>query len=606
MPGFIDSLSNMLGTAADAAIATGKYSAANAKMAAQMADAFVQVNQFNRGFDDYIGKQEALIGAYAKLNNSTLVLEKRNKDLQEGFRLTSTQTAKLAQSILSFQDGLGATSKQMATYAVNIKKMLPLYTQYGKENDRQYKGMLRIQDMLTTNMGLTAQSAEAFTLYTSKMGENADKYLYLGEEIQNVLKANADAVAGANKDAFDTVDYMQQVIEGIASAGSEVQLQYGKLPGNLELATLKATALGFSLDDLAQSGEQLLNIESSIGDELEYQLLSGRRLVDQQSGDSLTNMYRQATLMGDMSKQADTLNTILEQEGETLENNLFARQQMSKLLGIDEAQLSKALQKKKLLESDSNLKVLMNLDGTAFSDAVENMKKQGEISDEQYKQLKKSTDTRGTEDILKQQLVLQFEQTAVMKAMLTTEQAALVEANKQAILDDKNMEKFQAALIDFATLDAAAPAFVGRGAAAEAVATVQSGAQTLSLNTADLATSNVMTVTANNNATETEDVMIPPGGSAPIISAPAGTFVLDPQDTILAGTDPSLQNPTTVNDINNNTATTVNNINNNTPATGDNLSAVMMQVGRMIVAAINSKGSGVFGATTLNGPYYEG
>ena len=100
--------------------------------------------------------------------------------------------------------------------------------------------------------------------------------------------------------------------------------------------------------------------------------------------------------------------------------------------------------------------------------------------------------------------------------------------------------------------------------------------------------------------------MIPPGGSAPIISAPAGTFVLDPQDTILAGTDPSLQNPTTVNDINNNTATTVNNINNNTPATGDNLSAVMMQVGRMIVAAINSKGAGVFGATTLNGPYYEG
>ena len=73
MPGFIDSLSNMLGTAADAAIATGKYSAANAKMAAQMADAFVQVNQLNRGFDDYIGKQEALIGSYAKLNNSTLV-----------------------------------------------------------------------------------------------------------------------------------------------------------------------------------------------------------------------------------------------------------------------------------------------------------------------------------------------------------------------------------------------------------------------------------------------------------------------------------------------------------------------------------------------------
>lgn len=586
MPNLIDSIKNFAGTAADAAIATGKYQWSNVQMAGAMADAFVQVNQLNRGFDDYIGKQESLIDSYAKLNNSTLVLEKRNKDLQDGFRLTSTQTAKLAQSILSFQDGLGATSKQMATYAVNIKKLLPLYTQYGKENDRQYKGMLRIQDMLTTNMGLSAQSAEAFTMYTSKMGENADKYLYLGEEIQNVLKANADAVAGANKDAFDTVDYMQQVIEGIASAGSEVQLQYGKLPGNLELATLKATALGFSLDDLAATGQDLLNIESSIGDELEYQLLSGRRLVDQQSGESLTNMYRQATLMGDMSKQADVLNSILETEGETLENNLFARQQMSKLLGIDEAQLSKALQKKKLLESDANLKVLMNLDGTAFSDAVENMKKQGDITDEQYKQLKKSTDTRGTEDILKQQLVLQFEQTAIMKAMLTTEQATLVETNKQAILDDKNMEKFQAALVDFASIDEAGAAFVGRGAAYEVKETVNKGAKVTSFDETGFRQSNVMSTTA----LEKEDVMIPPGGSAPIISAPAGTFILDPQDTILAGTDPSLQNPTT-----------------SASAGGENnLSAVMMQVGRMIVAAIKSNGPGVFGATTLNGPYYEG
>ena len=190
-----------------------------------------------------------------------------------------------------------------------------------------------------------------------------------------------------------------------------------------------------------------------------------------------------------------------------------------------------------------------------------------------------------------------------MKAMLTTEQAALVEANKQAILDDKNMEKFQAALIDFASLKEAAPAFVGRGAAAEVIATGKKGAETVSLDSTSLATSDDMKTI---DTKEMQDVMIPPGGSAPIISAPAGTFVLDPQDTILAGTDPSLQNPTTVNDINNNTTTTVNNINNNTPATGDNLSAVMMQVGRMIVAAINSKGSGVFGATTLNGPYYEG
>ena len=596
MPGLYDSLVN-LGTAVfDSTKGFARYRAANVAMAKALADNYGGVNQLNRGLDEYIGQQENLLDSYSKQMNATLVLEKRNKALQESFGINSVAAAQLSQTLMKMQEVVGGTQEQMSEYAGNIKKMLPLYTQFNKQNDGQYRSMLRIQHVITTNMQLTAAQAEAYTLYTSKAGESAETYLMLGEKLKEVLSTKM----GVDKDVLDTTDYMRQIVEGIAEAGSEVQLQYGKLPGNLEIATLKSKALGFSLDDLAGTGEQLLNIESSIGDELEYQLLSGRRLVDQQSGESLTNMYRQATLMGNMSQQGDIMNTILEQEGETLENNLFARQQMSKLLGIDEAQLSKALQKKKLLQSDSNLKVLMNLEGTAFSDAVENMKKQGDISDEQYKQL---TDTRGTEDILKQQLVLQFEQTAVMKAMLTTEQAALVEANKQAILDDKNMEKFQAALIDFASLKEAAPAFVGRGAAAEVIATGKKGAETVSLDSTSLATSDDMKTI---DTKEMQDVMIPPGGSAPIISAPAGTFVLDPQDTILAGTDPSLQNPTTVNDINNNTATTVNNINNNTPATGDNLSAVMMQVGRMIVAAINSKGSGVFGATTLNGPYYEG
>jgi len=42
-----------------------------------------------------------------------------------------------------------------------------------------------------------------------------------------------------------------------------------------------------------------------------------------------------------------------------------------------------------------------------------------------------------------------------------------------------------------------------------------------------------------------------------------------------------------------------------TTANSDNLSAVMMQVGRMIVAAINSRGSNVFGSTSMNSSYYS-
>jgi hypothetical protein len=47
--------------------------------------------------------------------------------------------------------------------------------------------------------------------------------------------------------------------------------------------------------------------------------------------------------------------------------------------------------------------------------------------------------------------------------------------------------------------------------------------------------------------------------------------------------------------------------NGGAPAGGnDNLAAIMLQVGRMIVSAINDKGSNVFGATSMNSGYYQG
>ena len=142
----------------------------------------------------------------------------------------------------------------------------------------------------------------------------------------------------------------KMITEGIAEAGADIQLQYGRLPGSLEQATIKASRLGLKLEDLAGAGESLLDIESSIGKELEYQLLTGRQLTNDQN-QSLTNLYREATLRGDANEQANILNDIVAKEGKTLENNLFARKQMADLLGLQEQQLAGAIQKQKLLDS---------------------------------------------------------------------------------------------------------------------------------------------------------------------------------------------------------------------------------------------------------------
>ena len=484
------------------------------------------------------------------------VFETRNKEINKTFGIQSKFAAQLSMTYQKMANDLKVFSGEQAiAYGISIRKMLPMYKQEGKENDKKMKNLMAIQHVLTTNMGLTEEEAANYSMYASKAGENA-------ASLMEVAKKAAE-LAG---DTDGSLGYMKMITEGIAGLGADLQLQYGRLGGNLEIAVLKANKLGFELEDIAAAGDQLLNIESSIGDELEYQLLSGKRLVDQKSGKSLTNMYREATLMGDMTKQADALNTILEQEGETLENNLFARKQMSQLLGIDEASIARALQKKKLLEKEG-LTTLMNLDGGELMAAATQMMKNGEINEDQLKEIAKVADTRTTEDIAQAQLEIAAEQLAVMRQSLTYEQAANVINVRDAILT----EKLTGQLVEFA-------ADGGRGMALQTKERY------------DIATGVGTKVGTGYNqvqATNVKDVVIPPGGSAPIISAPAGTFILDPQDTIMAGTN-LLPN-------------------GGAPGGGnDNLAAIMLQVGRMIVSAINDKGSNVFGATSMNSGYYQG
>ena len=398
----------------------------------------------NRGLDDQIGFNQELITTYVGLAAKSMVFEARNKELNKTFGINSMSAAKLSMTIHTLANEQGFSGAQAIKYAGSIKKLLPSLEQQGKEHVKTYESLQRIQHVLTTNLGLTEAATEAYTLYASKNGENADATLQFASSLATVLH-----------DEDGTMGYMKQAIEGIAEAGAETQLQFGKLPGNLEVATIKATALGFKLDELADSGNHLLDIESSIGQELEYQLLSGHRLVgndkasEKLRGKSLTNAYREATLRGNMSDAATTLNTILDQESDVLENNLFARQQMADLLGIEEGQLSRALQKKKLLSSDEGLSVLMELDGTELQRAADEMLKNGTMTKEVFKDLTKLNDTRTTQDIMEQQLTVAHESLATFKVMLGKDQEDNVKIQRELLTSQTGIQGIQNLMLDF-------------------------------------------------------------------------------------------------------------------------------------------------------------
>jgi hypothetical protein len=323
-------------------------------------------------------------------------------------------------------------------YAGNIKRIVPTLNQVNVQNKTYYKGLIAVQRVLTTNLGLSEQQAEEYTYFAAQQGKNAALTLKATEAVASALDPEGD------------MGYFKIITEGVAKAGASAQLSFGKMPGNLEVAVLKANRLGLEIADLKSMSDSLLNIESSIGQELEYQLLSGHRLVGNEKsradfqGKSLTNLYRSATLQRDASKQASILNTILEQEGETLENNVIARQQMSQLLGIDEEKLSRALQKKKLLEA-SGAEILMELEGSELEAAARGMMDTGQLTEEAFQDLMKLSDNRTTEDIMKEQL--QAQQDLALNSYLTNDQLRLIAELNGAT--QKDAQKYNEKLLQY-------------------------------------------------------------------------------------------------------------------------------------------------------------
>jgi hypothetical protein len=558
--GFWEDFVNALADAGDLVESTAEFGGAIKNLGTAIDGLSEKTNNYLRGLEKQIAVNQKLNEEYISAAKQTLVLERRNAQLNKSFGIGVKQAAMLSAKMQVVANDLKITGVQAGAYAGNIKKMLPTFDQFSAAGSDMYKSLQQTQHVLKTNIGLTDDAANSYTQYAEQNGKSSSSMLLATKRLAESL------------DPDGTMGYFKMITEEIAATGNEIQLQYGKIPGNLEVAVLKAKKLGFTLEDLAGTADELLNIESSIGNELEYQLLSGRRLVDNQ-GNSLTNMYREAALRGDMNKQADIMNNILETEGKTIENNMFARKQLALTLGIEERQLASALQKKKILEkaAASGIDIDINASdtGKALAQAAAAVEK-GAISQGEFKELVDATDTRSTEDIMKQQLEQLQEQTMLSALQL---QASYVANNQQEIFN--KIQSDPGYLMKLAKPQLEAIGKARRGiAGAEALKNAAEDARKGSATPYD------------TEPVDTGDAVITPGYGKRVLTFPEDTLqaplAFNDNDTIVAGT--------------------------NLTGKGGGAGPDMAQFAAMIVAAINTQTRALKSNATfsggINAPYY--
>jgi hypothetical protein len=347
--------------------------------------------RLSAGLGVIAGNYEKVNAEGLKLVKTLTFLEEHNKDLNDIFKVGSVVAGEFAENYRRVGEEIGFSDKTINKYVKSVAGIVGTTLLATSKQNRYTEAMIQGQAIMQESMGLSADQAEGFEQYSNSLGTYSTVMM---QAIQGMATDMATQLGDASKAGAIQAEIMGE----IGSLSEETQLQYGRMPGNLETAVLKAKALGMTMENLKQTGEKLLDIESSVGDELEYQLLSGQRLV--KNGKSLTNAYRMAFMEGNGKKQAEIMNDILKDQGDTLRNNYMARKKMSDLLGIDEKTLTRSLNKQKIA-AELGQEALLNLEGQDLTDKIKELEanfkgdeNQKKAYLEKLKEFKSQTDTR--------------------------------------------------------------------------------------------------------------------------------------------------------------------------------------------------------------------
>jgi len=264
-------------------------------------------------------------------------LSERNKALNKSLNISSISAQTFADKLraINVQFGDDKTFK----FAANINKLTGGFATSNKMATGALGSQVKFQAYITENLQLTDEAANSYALYASGVGKSTEAALVQ----QNALAKVLGDAAG-----IDQLTAQTMITEEIAGLSADIRQQYAGLPGELETSVLKAKLLGVSLQKLYDIGKSTLEIETAVGNEIEMQLLSGRKL-EVQGGKNFMAEYRKATLMSDSNKQQTLLNEMLAKEGKTLKTNFMYREKMAQSLGMSGAELMNVIEKQELL-----------------------------------------------------------------------------------------------------------------------------------------------------------------------------------------------------------------------------------------------------------------
>lgn len=312
-------------------------------LAAPISNLSKGIAQFKVGIDSSLTGAEKTAAQLERANNVTDALGKGAiAFVVAGLVKADTATTNFAKSLGISKSEAREVGDEMNTFAVNsgkayvtVEKLMQaqegladaLGASRGFTNDQ-----LEDQIMLTKRVGLQGEEAANLLKLGMAQGKSSEK---VSEEILNSV-SNLEKETGIRLQG-------QKVLKEVASATGQLGAQYGFNNKALAEAVVTANKLGLSLKETQIIAKGLLNFESSISNELEAELLTGKSI----------NLER-ARSLALQGKSAEATEEIVKQMGSAADFaklNVIQQDSLAAAAGMSADQLAETLRNQETLNA---------------------------------------------------------------------------------------------------------------------------------------------------------------------------------------------------------------------------------------------------------------
>jgi hypothetical protein len=236
----------------------------------------------------------------------------------------------LGKSSYDYRQNLTSAARSSSNLNVTTENLVGAFNEISQSTGYTYEyttDQLETQIKLTKQVGLQADEAAQIQRYSVLNNQTSEKTY--NSFIKGLVSARNQLRVG--------IDFKATLAEAVKVSG-QLAANLGYNPERISKAIVTAKAFGMTLEQVAKSGETLLNWESSIDNELKAELLTGKQLNLEKA--------RYAALTGDQITLAEELANQVGTAADFTKMNVLQQKALAESVGMTADELSNTLRKR--------------------------------------------------------------------------------------------------------------------------------------------------------------------------------------------------------------------------------------------------------------------